>query len=292
MTGVEPPTRVPGDILSYLGSQSTMTLATASRAGVPHAATYVYASEQAALFVCMRPDTTTAQNIARNPLGFITIDSYHSDWSRTKGIQCSVEVTRLQDPEEIARVSALFNQKFPQQSSIPVSRLAAFRITPTSIVFIDNSDDAGARAGVEHRQSLVFSIFRDLPEHEVDAVSAQMEVIEVRSGEIIVRQGAPADNFYIIQEGEVEVMHEQAGEARTVARLQRGQFFGEVAILRNTPRTATVRAVHPSKLLVMSKDAFRGILARSLATSHDFDQMIDRRLTELAQRQVDVDQGC
>jgi CRP-like cAMP-binding protein len=288
MTAVDPLAEVPEDILSYLGSQNTLTLATASRAGVPHAATYVYASEHAALYICIRLDTTTAKNLAQNPLGYITIDSYHPDWSRTRGVQCSVEATQLHKPTEVALVTERFKQKFPAVSDIPLSRLAVYRIIPTSIVFIDNGGDAAqARAGMEHRASLVYSVFHNLPEHEVATVSARMETLEVNSGEIVVRQGAPADNFFIIQDGEFEVIFDEGGQARTVARLQRGQFFGEMAILRNMPRTATVRAVCPSTLLVMSKDAFLGIVAQSLATSDDFDQIIHRRLTELAQPKTD-----
>jgi CRP-like cAMP-binding protein len=286
----DPLAEIPEDVLSYLQSESTLTLATASRAGVPHAATYVYVNEHATLYVCARPDTTTAKNFERNPLGFVTIDSYHPDWSQTRGIQCSVETTRMQDSDDIARVTFLFKRKFPSVADIPVSRLAVFRLTPTSIVFIDNSDNTTqARAGVEHRKSLVYSLFHDLPEQEVETVSAQMETIEVESGEIVVRQGEPADNFFIVQDGEVEVIHEDAGQGRSVALLRRGQFFGEMAILRNMPRTATVRAVRPTQLLVMSKDVFRALVAQSLATSDDFDQIIHRRLTELAQGKLDFD---
>jgi hypothetical protein len=233
----------------------------------------------------MRPDTTTAKNIGRNPLGFITIDSYHPDWSQTKGLQCSVEIARVLDGAEIADVSTLFRQKFPAVSDIPVRRLAVFRLTPTSVVFIDNGGDTGeTRGGVEHHESLVYSVFRNLPEQEADIVTAQMDMLDVESGEIIVRQGTPADDFFIVQDGEVEVIHEHGGDVRTVAHLQRGQFFGEMAILRNMPRMATVRAVTRTRLLVMNKDTFRGLVAQSLATSDDFDQVIRSRLAELAQR--------
>ena len=74
-----------------------------------------------------------------------------------------------------------------------------------------------------------------------------------------MRQGAPADKFFIIVDGEVTVLRDdgRSGEA-PVATLRRGQFFGEIAILRDTPRTATVRAVTPVTLLTMDREASSG----------------------------------
>ena len=99
---------------------------------------------------------------------------------------------------------------------------------------------------------------------------------------MIVRQGAPADKFFIIVRGEVEVVHEEQGAAQRIAVLKSGQFFGEIAILRDTPRTATVRAITPTTLLTMDRDAFRGLVAQSLATTQDFDAAIRERLEKMA----------
>src|SRR5439155_19474132 len=101
------------------------------------------------------------------------------------------------------------------------------------------------------------------------------------AGDVIVRQGAPADKFFIIIDGEVEVVREDDGEHRTLATLSRGQFFGEMAILRDTPRMATVRAVMPTTLFAMERDAFQGHVAGSMGTTQDFDQVIQQRLEEI-----------
>ena len=99
---------------------------------------------------------------------------------------------------------------------------------------------------------------------------------------MIVRQGAPADKFFIIVDGEVEVIREDDGEARTVAgQLKRGQFFGEIAILRDTPRMATVKAVAPTTLFAMERQAFQGLVAQSMGTTQDFDRVIQKRLEEI-----------
>jgi len=92
---------------------------------------------------------------------------------------------------------------------------------------------------------------------------------------------APADKD-VVADGEVEVIREDEGQTRTVAQLQKGQFFGEMAILRDMPRTATVKATKPTTLLAMERDGFRSLIAQSLATTEDFDQIIQRRMEELA----------
>ena len=87
----------------------------------------------------------------------------------------------------------------------------------------------------------------------------------------------PADKFFIIVDGEVEVLHE-GDQPRQLATLRSGEFFGEIAILRDTPRTATVRAVRPTTLLAMDRDTFKGLLAQALGTTYDFGAVIQERL--------------
>ena len=101
------------------------------------------------------------------------------------------------------------------------------------------------------------------------------------AGATIVRQGAPADKFFIVVDGEVEVIRADGVETRTLATLRRGQSFGEMAILRDMPRRAMVRAVAPTTLLTMERDAFRALVAQSLGTTQDFERVIQRRLDEL-----------
>ena len=102
-------------------------------------------------------------------------------------------------------------------------------------------------------------------------------------GEVIVRQGAPADKFFIIIEGEVEVTREEGGEDHDLATLKPGEFFGEMAILRDAPRMATVRARAPTTVFAMERDVFRGLVGHSIGTTEDFDRVIKQRLDEIRQ---------
>ena len=77
------------------------------------------------------------------------------------------------------------------------------------------------------------------------------------------------------------MLREDDGVERQLATLVQGQFFGEMAILRDAPRMATVRAVRPTTLFAMERDAFRGLVAQSMGTTRDFDQVIQRRLDDI-----------
>lgn len=283
----DPRGNAPSHVLEYLRAEATLTLATATRAGVPHAATMVYVADGITLYFCTRPESTTARNVAQNPAVSFTVDQYAADWSQTRGVQGSGECQVLLSSADIARVVGLFRARYPFLSETGTANLSVYRIVPSELKFIDGAatGQSGATLGMEYKHSLAYSVFRDLPRQEVEAVAGKLETIQVEAGATVVRQGAPADKFFIIVDGEVEVVREAApgkGGGVTLATLGRGQFFGEMAILNEGPRTATVRARVPTTLLTMDRDVFRGLVAQSLATTQDFDRVIRQRLAEVA----------
>lgn len=87
-------------------------------------------------------------------------------------------------------------------------------------------------------------------------------VLPVRyaAGEIIIRQGEPGGRFYIVTDGEVEVVREEPGGTETpLARLGPGRFFGEAALLRATRRNATVRALTDVGVLTIARRDFAAL---------------------------------
>jgi hypothetical protein len=78
----------------------------------------------------------------------------------------------------------------------------------------------------------------------------------VAPGQIIFREGDTGDCAYFIQDGEVEVVCNNTGTEAVVARLGPGQYFGEMALLSNQPRNATVRTVTATKLALIGKRNF------------------------------------
>lgn len=79
---------------------------------------------------------------------------------------------------------------------------------------------------------------------------------EYADGEVVCRQGEPGNCMYLIQEGEVEVLHEEAGVETALGRLRAGDIVGEMAIFDRQPRSATVRAAGRARLLTLDKRAF------------------------------------
>jgi uncharacterized protein YhbP (UPF0306 family) len=273
---------VPQQVLSYLDSQLTLTLATATRAGVPRATTLTYANSGATLYVWTRPETTTARQMDENPIVSFAIDEYSDDWRDTKGIQGMGEARVVLNPSELEEAVGLFEQKYSALAGKLGSGVSIYRIAPRELQFIDNADAGDSReGGVQYRKDVVYSVFQDLPQERFESMAASLQTMEVPAGEVIVRQGAPADKFFIIVEGEVEVVRDDDGTSRKLANLGAGQFFGEMAILRDLPRAATVRAVTPTTLFAMERDAFRGVVAQSMGTTADFDQVIQQRLGEI-----------
>jgi CRP-like cAMP-binding protein len=286
MEGDAPPLDVPSHVLDYLGDQATLTLATSSATGTPHATTLTYVNDGPLVYVWTRPETSTATNMEQNPVVAFAIDEYTPDWKDTKGIQATARTQVVLNSDEASRARGLFEQKYPALAGTLEMNVSFFRLTPTQLQFIDNGaagDKPSGYGGVEFHRDVVYSVFHDLPQQEVDTVRASLQTMEFGPGDVIVRQGAPADKFFIVVEGEVEVMREEDGRQHDLATLKRGQFFGEMAILRDAPRMATVRAKGPATVFAMERDAFRGLVGQSIGTTEDFDRVIQQRLEEIRQ---------
>jgi uncharacterized protein YhbP (UPF0306 family) len=278
---------VPPEVAEYLREQHTLTLATASTGGVPRASTFLYVSEGATLYFWSRATTITARHIQQNPVVSFAIGDYTEDLSQTRGVQGVGECSVMLSGQEIARVADLFGQKFPSLSPGSTMSISFFRITPTDLQFIDNTvataqtsgrGASGETFGAEFHRDRTYSVVTDLPTQATDNIVASLQSSEVPAGETIVRQGSPADKFFIIVDGEAEVVRDENGQQRRIASLSPCQLFGEVAIMRDQPRASTVRATTDIKLLALERDTFRDLIAQSLEITPDFDQVIRARL--------------
>jgi MFS family permease len=95
-------------------------------------------------------------------------------------------------------------------------------------------------------------IFAPLPGGSLEHLAARLVPLRVEPGTVIVREGDAGDRFYIVAEGEIEVS--QYG--RTISELDAGGYFGEIALLRDVPRTATVTAKTNAVLYALDRDDF------------------------------------
>ncbi len=144
------------DALDYMSSQKTLTVATCGSDG-PWAATLTYVNDEADVFVWTRPNSSTARHVDENPTVAFAIDEYTEDWRETKGIQARGQCSVVQG-EDIAKVADLFGQKFPELRPGATSAVVFYRISPSSLEYIDNSrgvEEAGDFGAEYRRESVI-----------------------------------------------------------------------------------------------------------------------------------------
>ena len=98
------------------------------------------------------------------------------------------------------------------------------------------------------------AIYRFLRRHSL------FDVEDIEPGQVIFREGEEGDCAYFIHDGEFAVIREENGTETVIARLSSGQYFGEMALISNAPRNATVRAVTPAKVAILGKQNFLTML--------------------------------
>jgi CRP/FNR family cyclic AMP-dependent transcriptional regulator len=100
-------------------------------------------------------------------------------------------------------------------------------------------------------------LFRNLSRNDLVALAKVTEDLEVEEGKVLAREGDIGHEFFVIVDGEVDV----AQEGESVRKLGSGDFFGEIALIWESPRrTATVTAATPVRLFVLTRPAFRGLI--------------------------------
>ena len=100
-------------------------------------------------------------------------------------------------------------------------------------------------------------LFRNLDAARIAAVAGVLRARRAERGERLIRKGDQADSMYFIVSGEVEVDQESAAPK---GRLAAGDFFGEIALIAERARTATITALSACKLLVLHKDDFESFM--------------------------------
>jgi len=100
----------------------------------------------------------------------------------------------------------------------------------------------------------------------------------IEAGEVIYREGDPGDAVFVVKVGEVEVSRGVSGQLVRLAVLRGGAIFGEMGVLRDRPRSTTVRAVGPVTLIVIPKEAFLATFQRDNPLALSLLQMLCERL--------------
>src|SRR5918999_2548817 len=106
-------------------------------------------------------------------------------------------------------------------------------------------------------------LLADLTEEDLERLYEMAETISVPAGELVLQEGDPGDSLYIVLDGELEVTKRHGNQEILLAVYKAGQFFGEMALLEQAPRSASVRTLQEGRLLVISQAAFQTLLTCS-----------------------------
>jgi len=117
-----------------------------------------------------------------------------------------------------------------------------------------------ARALDSHLRSV--PIFASLTKDFIDHLRDRVELLRFNPGQVICRQGDAADSFYLVRIGFVKVSEERPGGELVLAYLARGGYFGEIALLSGSSRTATCTALDHVEAVRIARDDFELMLAR------------------------------
>ncbi len=123
-------------------------------------------------------------------------------------------------------------------------------------------------------------LFAALDSEELAALADIAAEQEYQAGEIIFEQGQVAHHLYMIVRGKVDVFYRAASKEHPVAVLGEKECFGEMAILDDEPRSATVRAAEPTMVLKIERDSFYELIHERPQISFAIFKILSHRLRQ------------
>lgn len=145
------------------------------------------------------------------------------------------------------------------------------------------ASDDGASFKVTADRLAQFDFLRNVPREALEDISNIFVTEKVGGGRTIVEEGEDGDKFYIVVRGRVAILKTQKdGTARQVAVLEDGDHFGEIALLRHIPRTASVVSLSPCVLLSLPSEHFHPLVRKYPQISQSLEQALEARLPKPA----------
>lgn len=104
------------------------------------------------------------------------------------------------------------------------------------------------------------------------------------AGEVIVREGDITKDMFILQEGKVKVVKQMAGHEIELGTMEKGDFFGEMSLLESEPRTASIIATKPCKVLVIQAGGLLVRLRRDPTLAFEMLQKLSKRIRRMNEK--------
>ncbi|MFL6008245.1 MAG: cyclic nucleotide-binding domain-containing protein, partial [Rubrobacteraceae bacterium] len=121
-------------------------------------------------------------------------------------------------------------------------------------------------------------LLADLSQEDLEQLYKMAETVSIPAGELVLREGDPGDSLYVVLDGELEVTKRHGSQDVLLAVYKAGQFFGEMALLEQAPRSASVRTLRESRLLLISQAAFQTLLSCSPSAPFKILRTVTSRL--------------
>ena len=143
--------------------------------------------------------------------------------------------------------------------------------------------EAGDWGEIEAERLAEIPVFEAVDRALLEGVAKAFVTEQFAAERVVIREGDEGDRFYVIARGRLEVCRETAGEQpQRVAVLSDGNHFGEMALLSDAPRNATVRTLTPATLLALPRGQFLNFVGRSPGVRARLEATFVRREQELA----------
>ena len=188
-----------------------------------------------------------------------------------------IEATGIAPNEEI--LDLRLDEWSPTES---LEDLAAARAVclPTAADSVGRSNSASGERGASLRSELAnVPLFGDLDSASLHTLISKVRVVILEEGQVLFRQGDPANSLYVVVEGAVVPIAE--GERRRkLAVLERGEFFGEIGVMAKQPRNATIEAIVDTKLLAIDRRVLWELIAKQPSVAKSILRFLRARLID------------
>ena len=134
--------------------------------------------------------------------------------------------------------------------------------------------------------------FKNLSEEQFESLSESIKIVNLPKGETIFKSGEEGDSFYVIKSGMVRVFIEapDSGEKIILSNLSEGEYFGEMALLTQGPRSASIETISDVSLISLDKSAFDRIIEEDPKVSIAISHMLSERLMQANLQRIALEQ--
>ena len=130
---------------------------------------------------------------------------------------------------------------------------------------------------------LASSVFSFMSQKQISYLIKNLKPEKIKAGTVVFKQGDEGNKFYLIQEGNIHLERFDNSLKTLDIILKPGNFFGEMALVKNIPRTATAEAVSDSLLFTLDKESFCNVIGSTLSGGRELDSLINERAQQLGE---------